>query len=65
MTIEDALKTTPGTDEFDAAVEFLSDLCEARDKAAYRPLEILLQRNDDYLHAAVHYYRFSKPQSEA
>ena len=60
MSIEDALKTTPGTDEFDAAVDYLSDLCEARERAAYRPLEILLQRNDDYLKAAVYGYRYTQ-----
>lgn len=50
MTIQDALNTEVGTDGFDAAVDFLADLCAAErdNREASRALQTLLQRNDDH-----------------
>lgn len=49
MTIDEAKLIPPSTDEFDAAVDAASDLCEAEptNREAARLLMFLLQVNDD------------------
>jgi hypothetical protein len=48
MTIEEASKIPANTEEFEAAVDLLSDLAEAGDKDAAKVLKYLLMRNDDF-----------------
>ncbi len=54
MTIAEARLIPAHTDEFDAAVEAMSDACEAGDKEAGKVLAFLLQRNDDAIVAKIH-----------
>ena len=53
MTIDDAKAIPVNTDEFDAAVDLLSEACESGDKNAERVLAFMLQRNDDFLRGKV------------
>jgi hypothetical protein len=54
MTIEEAAKIAPNTDEFEAAVDAVSDLAATGDKAAGKVLMFLLQRNNDFIHSAIY-----------
>jgi len=54
ITIETVAALVPNTEAFEAAVEALSDACEAGDKAAGRVLMFALQRNEDFLIRAAH-----------
>lgn len=54
ITIETIAALVPNTEAFEAAVEALSDVCEAGDKAAGRVLMFALQRNEDFIIRAAH-----------
>jgi hypothetical protein len=54
ITIETIAALAPNTEAFEAAVEALSDACEAGDKAAGRVLMFALQRNEDFIIRAAH-----------
>lgn len=47
MTLDQARAIPTSTDEFDAAVDQLSDAAAAGDKDAAKVLLFMLQRNDD------------------
>jgi hypothetical protein len=58
MTKTEALAIPVSTDEFDAAVELMADVCEAnpKDKEAAAVLMVLLERNDEACRKALYAY---------